>query len=113
MKVFLAKPKEIPTQQVFRAPKITINFDILKSDKLKELELLPEVEKEFNYTARTATGGQKTGRIVASSPEKATQILTELGLLNITLEEVKGGRSEPFKPYYEVKKSETTKKTKK
>ena len=73
--VFFKKPKKIAVEDVFRAPKIKINFDILKLDKIKELELLPEIEKEFNYEAQTAQGEPKSGKISAPSPEKATQLL--------------------------------------
>ena len=97
--IFLAKPKEIPAEMVFRAPKIRINFDVLTSDKIKDLQLLPEIEKEFNYKAKTEKNRDKTGKITASSPEEAEEILTALGLSKITLEEIKGGRENPFSPY--------------
>jgi len=111
--VFLAKPKQVLTEEVFQAPKIEINFDILKSDKVKDLEPLPTIENEYNYKAETKKGEKKTGRIAAWSQENAKQILTDLGFSNITLEIAKIGRENPFTPYYEIKppaKSKTKKK---
>jgi len=116
LRVFLAKPKKIVVEEIlyaFHAPKIKINFDVLKSDKIKNLEFFPEIEKEFDYKAQTVKGESKSGRITALSQEKATQILTALGLSGVTLEEIKGGRSTPFRPYYEIKPSTSPKKTKK
>lgn len=101
--IFLAKPKETPSELVFHAPKIRINFDVLTSDKIRDLQFLPEIEKEFNYAAKTETGQDKSGKIAASSPEKAIQILTALRLSSIVLEEIRGGRETPFSPYYEVR----------
>jgi len=107
--VFLAKPKTVPPEQAFNAPEIKINFDILKSDKINDLELPPEVEKEFNYQAKTATGIAKSGKISAASPEKATETLTGLGLSSVVLEETITGRINPFVPYYELKPAEKSK----
>lgn len=107
--VFLARPKEVSTEEVFQAPKIEINFDILKSDKVKNLEFLPVLENEYNYKAQTAKGEPKSGRIAAYSQEEAKQILAGLGLSNITLEGIKIGRDNPFTPYYEVKPPVKTK----
>jgi len=101
--VFLAKPKKATVEQFFNAPEIGINFDILDSDVIKNLELFPEIKKEFNYTARTSKKIVKSGVITASSQEEAIQSLTTLGLLDIVLEEIEGGRDNPFTPYYGVK----------
>jgi len=112
--VFLAKPKKTAPEEVFLAPEIKINFDVLKSDKIKNLEFFPEIEKEFNYKAQTANGESRSGRIAAPSAEKAMQILIALELSGITLEEIKIGRDNPFTPYYEVKPpAPPAKKTKK
>ncbi len=112
--IILAKPKKVPEQEVFRAPTIRINFDVLNSEEIKSLEFLPEMEKEFSYTARTTAKGElKSGVISASSEDKARQILTGLGLINIMLTEMKEGRSTPFKPYYEITAPAPSKKTKK
>jgi predicted tellurium resistance membrane protein TerC len=97
--IFLAKPKKMPVELIFEAPKIRINFDVLTSNKIKDLEFLPEIEKEFNYTAKTEKNRPKTGKVAAPSSEEAEEILTALGLSNIALEEIRGGRENPFSPY--------------
>ncbi|MBU3934439.1 hypothetical protein KKC00_00490 [Patescibacteria group bacterium] len=98
--IFLAEPKETPAELVFKTPEIKINFDVLALGKIKNLDLLSEIEREFNYTAETEDNEDRTGKIAAPSPEKATQILTAMGLSNIILEEIGGGRVNPFSPYY-------------
>lgn len=101
--VFLIKPKKVPVEKVFTMPKITINFDVLKSPKVQSLELFPEIEKKFNYQARTEKGKDQSGVIYASSEEKARETLTELGLNSIVISEPIIGRDNPFIPYYEIK----------
>ena len=102
LSVFFKKPKSLPPEKFFQAPKITINLDILKSEAIKNLEVLPAIEKEFNYQASTAKGKAQTGKVSAVSQEEATQVLTGIGLSNIILEEVKSGRENPFTPFYEI-----------
>lgn len=101
--VLLAKPKPVPIEWAFVVPKIVINFDVLKSPKIQNLELLPEMDKQFDYQAKTAKGLDQKGRISAPSEEKAAEILTGLGLKLIILKEVGIGRDNPFLPYYEIK----------
>ena len=101
--VFLAKPKKAMVDQIFNAPEIEINFDILSSNVIKNLELLPVIKKEFSYTAQTSKKRAKSGVIIASSQEEATQTLITLGLSDIVLKEIGGGRDNPFTPYYGVK----------
>lgn len=108
--VFLTKPKKVPVGQVFNAPKITINFDILKSSKIQGLEVFPEIDKQFDYQAKTAKGKDQKGRISASSEEKAKEILTGLGLNSIVINKPIDGRSNPFSPYYEIKSPTSIKK---
>ncbi len=100
--VFLARPKNVPQEQVFQAPEIKINFDVLKSEQIKNLEIPGAIEKEFSYKATTAKGQEQSGKISAPSQEKAIEILTTLGFSNITFEEAKSGRENPFAPFYEI-----------
>ncbi|MFA5877824.1 MAG: hypothetical protein WC845_00375 [Candidatus Staskawiczbacteria bacterium] len=102
LSVFLSKSKETPIEQVFQAPEIRINFDVLKSDKITKLDFLPELRKEFSYTGKNSKGEAKAGKISSISEEEAMKTLTELGLSSITLEEITGGRINPFTPYYET-----------
>ncbi len=99
--VFLIKPKIIPPEQVFIPPEIEINFGIFESDQLKNLELFGKIETEFNYQGSTKTGEIQSGRILASSQEKAIELLEQFGLFEIILEEMPIGRINPF-VFYEI-----------
>lgn len=100
--VFLAKPKSVPVEKVFKAPKIEVNFEVLESNQIKNLTVFEKIEKEFNYWAKTKDGSDQQGKITATSSEEATATLEELGLSVVNLEEIKGGKENPFLPYYEV-----------
>ena len=102
--VFSAKPKKA-AEQVFNAPKIEINFGILDSNVIKNLYPLPEMKKEFSYTGQTSKKIPKSGTIIASSQEEAMQALITLGLADIVLKEITGGRDNPFTPYYKIEPS--------
>jgi hypothetical protein len=99
LRIFLIKPKPIPPGMVFIPPEIKINFEILKSEQVKNLELFEGVKKEFNYQGRTETGEIQTGKIKAVSNEKAQELLEELGLSEIELTEMEISRENPFLPY--------------
>ena len=101
--VFFAKPKNVQISKVFKAPKIRINFDILKSSRIQELELSPDIEKQFTYNAKDSKNKSQTGKITAMSIVKAEELLVGLGFKQVVLEEVKNGRENPFVPYYEIK----------
>ncbi len=111
--VFWAKPKEVPQENVFNAPKVMINFDILKEEKVTKLEMLPEIEKEFDYKGYTKKRELQTGILTSSSSDAAIKTLTDRGLSSVTVVEITQGRSNPFVPFYQIKvkaKSKTTKK---
>jgi len=108
--VFFAKPKPVPREKVFVAPKISINFDLLKSANVQGLEPMPEVDRQFEYTARDAKGVAKTGKIATPSEATAIEILTGLGLNSIILKEAAVGRDNPFIPYYQLTAPKSTKK---
>ena len=109
--VFLAKPKKPATLPTFIAPEIRINFDVLRSPQLIALKLLPDMEIQFSYTAKFK-GKAQIGKILASSKEKAQEILIGFGYTDIIVEDIEIGRENPFSPYYEIKPL-PTKKTKK
>jgi len=100
--VFFAKPKGIQTEVVFHAPQIRINFDVLKSVRVQNLELPPGIEKQFTYQAKDKDSRSQTGKIAAISSAEAEVLLTGLGYQQIVLQEVLGGRENPFTPYYEI-----------
>jgi len=99
--VFLKKPKTIPSERVFKAPKIEINFGVLESDKIKDLEAFGEIKDEFNYQARTGEGDIQLGIVLAVSREEAIKSLEDLGFSDIVLEEKEIGRENPF-VHYEI-----------
>lgn len=100
--VYLTKPQAAKTEEYFVSPAIKINWDVLKSDQLTNLEPMPEIQQDFQFSAKTSKGLTKTGIISAGSQDEATQILKGLNLLSITLSELKPGRANPFVPYYQV-----------
>ncbi len=97
--VFLKKPKTIPSERVFKPPKIEISFEVLESDQVKNLEVFEKIKKEFNYQGKTEEGEIQSGKILALSREEALKLLKELGLSDIVLEEMEIGRGNPFVSY--------------
>ena len=110
LRVFLVKPKPTPLEWVFKPPKIDINLEVLQSDKVKNLQLIGEIEKEFIYEAKRLGKKVQTGKVSAISQEKAIEILTQGGLSDIQVQEVRPGRENPF-IFYEAPPPKT--KTKK
>ncbi len=97
--VFLSKPQSIAPERVFKPKEVKINFDILKSQRLKELSLFPtEIKKEFNYIAETEDGIDRSGKILAVSESEAEILLEETGLENIEIKKTEIGRKNPFVP---------------
>ncbi len=99
--VFLKKPKAIPSERVFKPPKIEINFEILESNQVKNLEVFEKIKKEFSYQEKTEDREIQSGKILAVSREEALESLKELGLSDIVLEEIEIGRENPF-VFYEI-----------
>jgi len=97
--VFLMKPKTIPVEQAFHAPKISINFELLDSEKIKALQAFEEIKKEFIYEGKTAEGQIQAGKILAASSEEVVEYLKTLGLSEIRVEAAPVGRENPFVPY--------------
>ena len=99
LSVFLRKPKTIPSERVFKPPKIEINFEILESDQIKNFEVFGKIKNEFNYQGRTVEGNIQSGKILAISQEQAFKSLEELGFSDIVVEEIEIGRENPFVLY--------------
>ena len=99
LRIFLIKPRAIPPGIVFTPPEIEINFEILKSDLVKNLELFAGLKKEFSYQGETKEGEIQSGKILAVSQEEALKFLEEFGLSEIELTEMEVGRENPFLPY--------------
>lgn len=97
--VFLAKPRSISPAAVFHAPKIEINFEILDSEKIKNLQVFEGVKKEFTYQGEKGDGTQQTGKVLAASIKEAEEIVKKLNLSKIVIKEPEIGRENPFAPY--------------
>lgn len=84
----------------FQIPEVKINFDIIASPQLANLEKFESIQTEFDYTAEDQTGKKVNGKVSALNLESAKTNLEGQGLKVLTLQEFSIGRNEPFVPYY-------------
>lgn len=89
-----------PTKGDFTMPDIKINFDVVDSDRVKNLEPFSNIQTQFDYVATDQAGSQTQGVISAISKDEAKSILADRGLQAVSLQEVGLGRSDPFVSYY-------------
>jgi uncharacterized SAM-binding protein YcdF (DUF218 family) len=99
--VFLMKPEAIPQEKVFKKPNINIDFSILDSQQLKNLNQLDPIEYVFTYKAMSEEGSAVSGRITAVSEASAIAKLEQINLSSIELKKESLGRENPFNIYYE------------
>lgn len=99
--VFLLKPEAMPIEKVFKKPNINIDFSILDSDQLKNLNQLEAIEYVFIYNAIAELGKTVSGKITAVSEASAISKLEEIKLSNIELKRESLGRENPFNIYYQ------------
>ena len=85
-------------------PAININFSIIDSPQVKNLEPFLDIVTEFTYIAEDKNGKQVIGKISATGQDDAKILLQEMNLKILHLEESNTGRKEPFIPYYQSKK---------
>ncbi len=95
---FNVKPKNIILEVISR-PDVNINFSVIDSDQVKNLEPFPEIEIEFNYIGQDKNGKKVKGEILAVNKDDALIILEKIGIKVSSLEESSVGRKEPFAPY--------------
>ena len=81
-------------------PDISINFDIIDSEEVKNLESFSIIKIEFSYSALDKNNRKVVGKVLAIDKNDALSILQKTGLKNINLEEINAGKKEPFIPYY-------------
>lgn len=82
-------------------PDIRINFSIIDSERVRDLEPFSGIMTEFIYIVREKSGRQLSGKILAKNQEEAEILLIESGLEILNLEERTSlGKSQPFVPYY-------------
>ncbi|KKP32965.1 MAG: hypothetical protein A2312_02410 [Candidatus Staskawiczbacteria bacterium RIFOXYB2_FULL_32_9] len=99
--VFLMKPEAMPAEKVFKKPNINIDFSILDSERLKELNQLEAIEYVFTYNAMSELDKIVSGKITAVSESAAVIKLEEIKLSSIELKRESLGRENPFNIYYQ------------
>lgn len=77
-------------------PDISLNFAVVDSNEVKNLESFAALQIEFDYSAIDQSGSMVAGKIVAPSKENATTLLEEMGLKEVKLREIDAGRIDPF-----------------
>jgi len=95
--IFLSKPQPVAPTKVFHPPKIKINFSVLESKALAELEPFENrVKKVFGFEAVDQDDNVVTGEVVVASEGRAKQVLKEKGFSKIKIILPKVGRDNPF-----------------
>ena len=79
---------------------ISIDFSVVDSNEVKNLQLFEGVKTEFEYSAEERDGKHFTGKISAVNEERAKSILEEMGFKVLSIQQANAGRAEPFNPYY-------------
>lgn len=92
----------VPEQSSVAAPDVSIDFTIIDSQKIKDLESFDGVAMDFSYQAKDAAGKSVSGQISAASLDLARQTLEKQGLLVSSIQPVQAGRSDPFNAYYQT-----------
>jgi uncharacterized protein YpmB len=83
---------------------ISIDFTVLDSPEVKNLEPFNDVTKEFSYTGTNKAGKIVKGSVFAKDQDTAQADLTSQGITTTNLQEATVGRNEPFTAYYPIKK---------
>lgn len=78
---------------------VSINFNIIDSTAVSNLEPFLGLEMEFAYVVEDNDGKQVTGNISAVSQEAARDLLGGAGFKVISIQEMQIGRTEPFMAY--------------
>lgn len=79
---------------------IKINFNVVDSDLVENLEPFLRIKTEFSYAAKDEKGRNVAGKISAVGMDEARDFLERAGLKILDLKEANIGRSEPFIIYY-------------
>lgn len=93
------KNKNIAQDGFSGPPNITINFNVIDSDQVKNLEPFTSLETEFTYLVQDQTGKQVQGNISAPSKEAAQKLLEDSGMKIISIKETIIGNNQPFASY--------------
>ena len=89
----------IPDTGNYITPDIKLNFSIVDSAQVKNLEPFNKIEMEFAYVAQDKSGKQVVGRISAADQDGARKSLEAMGFTIVSLQESNLGRINPFVPY--------------
>jgi len=95
-----SKFSALPDQQALEIPEVKVNFSIIDSKRVADLELFIPEGAEFTYTAKDNNQKNVSGKMFAKDKEEARQTLESRGLEIVTLEELTPGKSDPFVSYY-------------
>ncbi len=90
---------DIPDSGTYATPDIKLNFNIIDSNQVKNLQPFGSIETEFSYIAKDKNGKQVVGKISEVDRDSAQKSLEQMGFIVSSLQETNVGRTDPFVPY--------------
>ena len=78
---------------------VSINFKLLDSPQVKNLQPFQEIQTQFAYTVEDKDGVQTSGTIGALNQDDAKKQLEVSGFKVITIQPANAGRTDPFISY--------------
>lgn len=99
--LFYARPPQQSELQL--GTDILIDFALLDSDAVKNLEPFYHTGVVFSYTAKDKNGREVKGNITAVTQDEAKILLVGQGFVSPTVQAVPVGRNQPFSLYYQPK----------
>lgn len=95
---FVNKNQTVPNVSV-NQPNISVNLDVIDSDKFLRLEPFINLETEFAYVVQNQDNKEIRGNMLAASKQEAQKLLEDSGVTVISLKEANIGNSQPFVSY--------------
>lgn len=95
--LFSLAPQEVVPQRNFPTS-VYIDFSVINSQKINQLEPFLKIEKTFSYTLEDQSKKPLNGVISAFDLNGAIVLLQARGLKILSIQEVLPGNSEPFAP---------------
>jgi len=83
----------------FGKPDISLNFSVVDSPEVANLQPFVVMETEFTYVVINRVGKKITGTISAVSIDDATALLEKSGYIVVSVSQMATGRSNPFISY--------------
>jgi hypothetical protein len=90
---------EITQDGAMAKASIAINFNVVDSDQVKNMEPFSMVKREFSYEGRDKNRRLVKGKLLAVNKNEAELMLSRLSITPLILEETLAGNSEPFASY--------------